>query len=94
MRRTITLVRFSSLQCNVSDYTPTDFTGAQTEKGMGDGVNFNINYPLPRGIQDSNYCAALSKAIENIREFDPAYLLLRCLSIPLTPWRNTDSTFC
>ncbi|KAI0249508.1 hypothetical protein BJV78DRAFT_663335 [Lactifluus subvellereus] len=52
------------------------FTGALTENGMGDGVNTNFNYPLPRGTQDSNYCTALLKAVENIRGFDPAYLLL------------------
>jgi len=52
------------------------FTGAVTEKGIGEGVNTNFNYPLPRDTQDDDYCTALRKAIEDIRRFDPAYLLL------------------
>lgn len=68
-----------------------DFTGARTENGMGDGVNTNFNYPLPRGTQDSDYCATLLKAVENIRGFDPAYLLLRCLG-PIETRRNADRT--
>jgi len=47
-----------------------------TEKGIGKGVNTNFNYPLPRGTQDGDYCAALRKAIEDIRRFDPVYLLV------------------
>ncbi|KAH9043658.1 Arginase/deacetylase [Lactarius pseudohatsudake] len=53
------------------------FTGSTTEKGIDDGVDANINYPLPRGTQDSEYCAALSNAVEDIKKFDPRYLLLR-----------------
>ncbi|KAH9056931.1 Arginase/deacetylase [Lactarius vividus] len=53
------------------------FTGSTTEKGINDGVGTNINYPLPRGTQDSDYCAALSNAVEEIKKFDPGYLLLR-----------------
>ncbi|KAH9049538.1 Arginase/deacetylase [Lactarius hengduanensis] len=52
------------------------FTGSTTEKGIDDGVGANINYPLPRGTQDSEYCAALSNAVEDIKKFDPRYLLL------------------
>ncbi|KAH9176854.1 Arginase/deacetylase [Lactarius sanguifluus] len=52
------------------------FTGSTTEKGIDDGVGANINYPLPRGTQDSEYCAALSNAVEDIKKFDPGYLLL------------------
>jgi len=58
---------------------------------MGDGVNTNFNYPLPRGTQDSDYCATLLKAVENIRGFDPAYLLLRCLG-PIETRRNANPT--
>jgi len=58
-------------------YPPAiDFTGAVTEKGTGEGMNTNLNYPLPQGTQDSDYCTALLKAAEDIRRFDPGYLLL------------------
>jgi acetoin utilization deacetylase AcuC-like enzyme len=73
-------------------FLPLDFTGAVTEKGIGEGVNANFNYPLPRDTQDDDYCTALRKAIEDIRRFDPAYLLLRfCTSIYSR--YNTDRTF-
>lgn len=52
------------------------FTGSTTEKGIDNGVNTNINYPLPRGTQDSDYCAALSNAFRDIKRFDPGFLLL------------------
>jgi acetoin utilization deacetylase AcuC-like enzyme len=61
----------------------TDYTGAVTETGMGEGVNTNFNYPLPRGTQDGDYCAALRKATETIRTFDPAYLLVRLSCSPV-----------
>jgi len=43
---------------------------------MDNGVNTNINYPLPRGTEDSDYCAALSNAVQDIKRFDPGYLLI------------------
>jgi len=52
------------------------FTGAVTEKGIGEGMNTTFNFPLPRGTQDGDYYAAILKATENIRRFDPAYLLV------------------
>ena len=73
-------------------FPPIDFTGAVTEKGIGEGVNTNFNYPLPRDTQDDDYCTTLRKAIEDIRKFDPAYLLLRfCTSIYGRD--DTDRTF-
>ncbi|KAI9513087.1 Arginase/deacetylase [Russula earlei] len=66
-------VLYSSLHA-VDDYPY--FTGAVTEKGVGEGMNANFNYPLPRGTEDSDYCAALLEATENIRKFDPGYLLV------------------
>ncbi|KAH8991936.1 Arginase/deacetylase [Lactarius akahatsu] len=66
-------VRYVSLHAE-DDYPY--FTGSTTEKGIDDGVGANINYPLPRGTQDSEYCAVLSNAVEDIKKFDPGYLLL------------------
>ena len=65
------------LTCRVGYESLSDFTGSTAEKGMDDGVNANINYPLPRGTQDNDYCAALSNAVQDIKRFDPGYLLLR-----------------
>jgi acetoin utilization deacetylase AcuC-like enzyme len=71
---------FTSVHSHVS---LTDFTGAVTEKGIGEGVNTNFNYPLPRGTQDGDYNATILKATENIRRFDPAYLLVRLSCTPV-----------
>ena len=65
------------LTCGISYEFFSDFTGSTAEKGLDDGINTNINYPLPRGTQDSDHCAALSKAVQDINKFNPGYLLLR-----------------
>jgi hypothetical protein len=76
-----------------SHIPPTGYTGAVTEKGLGEGVNTNFNYPLPRGTQDGDYCAALLKAIENLRRFNPAYLLVRLSCTPVYDSGNTNCVF-
>jgi acetoin utilization deacetylase AcuC-like enzyme len=63
-----------------------------TAKGTGKGVNTNFNYPLPWYTQDDGYCTALRKAIESIRRFDPAYLLLRFCAL-IYGRDDTDRTF-
>lgn len=73
-------------------FPPVDFTGAVSEKGIGEGVNTNFNYPLPRDIEDGDYCTALRKAIEDIRGFDPAYLLLRLFCTPIFGSDDVDRT--
>jgi acetoin utilization deacetylase AcuC-like enzyme len=78
------------LTSNVSYNTLTDFTGTVKEKGIGEGANTNFNYPLPRGTQDSDYCATLRKGIEDIRRFDPVYLLVRLSSTPVCDRGDTD----
>ncbi len=78
------------LASDVSYFAPTDFTGTVTEKGIGEGTNTNFNYPLPRGTQDSDYCAALRKGIEDVRRFDPVYLLVRLSCTPVCNRGDTD----
>ena len=73
-------------------FPPIDFTGAVTEKGIGEGVNTNFNNPLPRDTQDDDYCTVLRKAIKDIRRFDPAYLLLRFCTL-IYGRDDTDHTF-
>ena len=76
--------KFFMLTCGVVYEPLPDFTGSTTEKGMDNGVNANINYPLPRGTQDSDYCAALTNAVDDIKRFDPGYLLLRLFALFLS----------
>ena len=55
-----------------------DFTGTADERGAELGQGFNLNIPLPKGATgDDEYCVVLQQAIEQIRIYDPAYLILR-----------------
>ena len=52
------------------------FWGYADERGAGPGQGFNLNLPLPRGTADTEYLAALATALERIREFEPAALVV------------------
>jgi len=52
------------------------FSGYADEIGAGAGLGFHRNFPLPAGTQDSQYLAALSEALKQIRAFDPKYLVV------------------
>lgn len=45
------------------------FWGAAQERGIGEGMGFNLNLPLPRGTDDVGYMAALDVALARIRAF-------------------------
>jgi len=52
------------------------FWGYAEEKGKGQAVGTNHNEPLPMGTQLTQYIEALERIIKNIRQFDPAYLII------------------
>ena len=39
------------------------FAGYADERGAGDGEGFNINRPLPKGTDDTNFCRALEAVL-------------------------------
>lgn len=45
------------------------FWGAAQERGIGEGMGFNLNLPLPRGTDDAGYMAALDVVLARIRAF-------------------------
>ena len=58
--------------------TSTDFTGRKTETGVGAGEGYIVNYPLPRGsTDDDKYCDTLREAVQRVRQFEPAFLIVR-----------------
>lgn len=61
----------------IAHFSFLDFTGCAEESGVGNGLGFNINYPLPRGTVDANYCSTLSLAVAKIVHFDPSYVIVR-----------------
>lgn len=45
------------------------FWGQAHERGMGDGLGYNLNLPLARGTPDDEYLATLDVALRRIRAF-------------------------
>lgn len=52
------------------------FWGAERERGAGAGEGFNANFPLTRGSKDTQYLAALDKALALIDAFEPGALVI------------------
>lgn len=52
------------------------FTGFADETGAGPGAGFNLNLPLPPGLDDSGYLAALETALAAIAGHGPRYLVV------------------
>lgn len=51
-------------------------SGFEDEKGRGDGLGYNKNYPLPLGITDAEYLKTLQKALEDVKDFNPKFLIV------------------
>lgn len=52
------------------------FTGFADEIGEGPGYGYNLNIPLPEKLAPQDYLSALQKALNRIKEYDPAYLVV------------------
>ncbi|RJP58649.1 MAG: histone deacetylase family protein [Candidatus Auribacter fodinae] len=52
------------------------FTGFKDEKGEGDGLGFNVNYPLPEKITPEKYCETLQNAIGKIEGYQPEFVVV------------------
>lgn len=52
------------------------FSGYADEKGDGDGLGANRNFPLQPGIADDAYLKTLDEALHAIARFKPAFLVL------------------
>jgi acetoin utilization deacetylase AcuC-like enzyme len=58
------------------DFEYPHYLGFADERGSGRGYGFHHNFPLPRGADDTLYLNTLGRAVDLIREFSPAYLVL------------------
>ena len=52
------------------------FSGYEDEKGEGPGAGFNVNVPLPESIGAEVYRKHLAAALQRIRKFAPAFLVV------------------
>jgi acetoin utilization deacetylase AcuC-like enzyme/GNAT superfamily N-acetyltransferase len=57
-------------------FTYPHFSGFRREKGAGEGLGYNMNIPLPEGIDGERYREALNKALKRIKRFKPAFLVV------------------
>ncbi len=58
------------------DYEYPSYAGYADERGEGRGLGYHHNFPLPAGTGDDAYLETLHQALQRIREFKPAYLIL------------------
>ncbi|MDH5324884.1 MAG: histone deacetylase family protein [Gammaproteobacteria bacterium] len=58
------------------DFAYPHFSGFADEKGEGDGLGYNINYPLPAHITVERYHRTLEQALKNIKRFGAEYLVV------------------
>jgi acetoin utilization deacetylase AcuC-like enzyme len=68
-------VLFCSLHAHPDDDYPY-YWGEADERGAGAGDGYNRNWPLPQGVDDDGYLAALDAALVAVREFEPRYLVV------------------
>jgi len=74
------------------------FSGFKDEHGEGNGEGFNINYPLPETIDTDTYRKTLDRAIQQIKNFKPDYLVVAlgldpAKDDPTGTWKFTAKDF-
>jgi acetoin utilization deacetylase AcuC-like enzyme len=52
------------------------FSGYSEEKGSGEGLGYNVNYPLPEKLDGREYRVFLQKAVNKIHKFKPGFLII------------------
>lgn len=52
------------------------FSGFEEEKGEGEGLGYNLNYPLPEKLTAEQYRRTLKKALKEISGYRPDYLII------------------
>lgn len=52
------------------------FTGHGHERGEGEGLGYNLNYPLARGTGDDAYMQTLEQACGRVRDYQPGALVV------------------
>jgi acetoin utilization deacetylase AcuC-like enzyme len=58
------------------DFEYPSYMGYADERGVDKGIGFHHNYPLPKGTDDDAYLETLDQALQKIRDFKPAYLVV------------------
>ena len=74
------------------------FSGFADEKGEGEGLGYNLNMPLKESLSGEEYLAVLKKAVREIRQFKPDYLIVGlgfdpAIGDPTGTWSLTATDF-
>lgn len=51
-------------------------SGFSTETGVGSGVGYTVNYPLPAGTNNQQYEAVLTRALHDVTQYKPDFLVV------------------
>lgn len=57
-------------------YVYPNFTGFADERGAEEGMGYNLNIPMKNGTDGKGYRKGLHEAIEQIKKYDPTYLVI------------------
>lgn len=68
-------VQYLSIHADPREAYPY-YWGSKEETGEGEGKGFNFNFPLPLDASESLYTEVLTKAVQEIQDFNPDYVLL------------------
>jgi acetoin utilization deacetylase AcuC-like enzyme len=68
-------VLFCSLHAHPDDDYPW-YWGSAEERGAGPGLGFNHNWTLPQGTGDEDYLVTLTQALDVVRRYSPAALVV------------------
>ena len=80
-------VQFVSIHADTNHAYPW-YAGYASECGEGEGAGTTLNLPLPLQSGDHAFLAALEHAINAVRDFDPAMLVV---SLGLDPFKDDPS---
>lgn len=66
------------------------FSGFADEQGEGEGIGYNVNFPMPENVDGEAYLRVLDRALSRIRRFDPGFLVV-CLGLDTAKGDPTGS---
>ncbi len=74
------------------------FTGFKEERGQGEGMGYNINFPLAKYVDGNKYLSVIHKALKPIRNFHPQFVVMplgfdTAKRDPTGTWRITSKDF-